>query len=259
VRVGDRRRKVAPGRPNADPRRDQLDGHRHHPDRHALRRRQGTRVGLARARHGLDCRVHRRHRQRVRRRLHRVHRRRVAVHHRAVVDRRHCAQRRAAQPGAGPGARRQPRAADLPGHPDAQRPDDHGHRPLDPRNNKPTDERDARSSSPSDPTYDTVISYTAAAEMASKTSPPTAACPSGCKTTYTYTTGSESATGGGTEPAGLLASTTSPDGGMTAYAYDSAGDVAKVTNPVGLVTTTPTTTWAASLRRHRSPTPTLRA
>lgn len=108
--------------------------------------------------------------------------------------------------------------------------------PTDPRNDKPTDQRDARSSSPGDPTYDTVISYTASAEMASKTTPPTTACPSGCKTTYTYTTGSESAVGGGTEPAGLLASTTSPNGGTTTYAYDSAGDVARVTNPLGLVT-----------------------
>ena len=108
--------------------------------------------------------------------------------------------------------------------------------PTDPRNNKPTDQRDARSSSPGDPAYDTVISYTTSAEMASKTTPPTTACPTGCKTTYTYTTGSESAVGGGTEPAGLLASTTSPNGGATQYAYDSAGDVARVTNPLGLVT-----------------------
>ena len=108
--------------------------------------------------------------------------------------------------------------------------------PLDPRNNKPTDERDARSSSPSDPAYDTVIAYNASAEMTSKTTPPTTACPSGCKTTYTYTTGSESAVGGGTEPPGLLASTISPNGGSTTYAYDSAGDVAQVKNPAQLVT-----------------------
>ena len=73
--------------------------------------------------------------------------------------------------------------------------------PLDPRNNEPTDERDARSSSPTDPTYDTVTTYTAAAQIASKTTPPTTACPSGCKTAYAYTAGTESAVGGGTEPA----------------------------------------------------------
>jgi RHS repeat-associated protein len=109
--------------------------------------------------------------------------------------------------------------------------------PVDPRNNKPTDERDPRSSSPYDPTYDTVTAYTAAAEVASRTTPPTAACPKGCVTAYTYTNGTETAIGGGTEPKGLLASTTSPGGGVTTYGYDSSGDVAKVTNPLGLVTT----------------------
>lgn len=109
--------------------------------------------------------------------------------------------------------------------------------PLDPRNNKPTDERGARSSSPYDPTYDTVTAFTASAQVASRTTPPTLVCPSGCKTAYTYTTGSEAATGGGTEPPGLLASITSPGGGITTYAYNSAGDVAKVTDPIGMVTT----------------------
>jgi RHS repeat-associated protein len=108
--------------------------------------------------------------------------------------------------------------------------------PLDLRNNKPTDERDARSSSPYDLTYDTVTTYTSLAQVATRTTPPTAACPSGCTTTYAYTTGSEPAVGGGTEPAGLVASITSPDGGVTKYAYDSAGDVARVTDPLGLVT-----------------------
>jgi RHS repeat-associated protein len=108
--------------------------------------------------------------------------------------------------------------------------------PLDPRNDKPTDERDARSTSPADPTYDTVTTYTASAQIASKTTPPTAACPSGCTTSYAYTAGTETAIGGGTEPAGLLASVTAPGGGMTKIAYDSAGDVMQTTSPTGLVT-----------------------
>jgi RHS repeat-associated protein len=107
---------------------------------------------------------------------------------------------------------------------------------LDPRNDKPTDSRDARSSSPSDPTYDTVTAYTATAQIASKTTPATPACPVGCKTSYTYTTGSEPAVGGGTEPSGLLAKTTAPGGGMTTYAYNAAGDVMQTINPAGLVT-----------------------
>jgi YD repeat-containing protein len=44
------------------------------------------------------------------------------------------------------------------------------------------------------------------------------------------------ATGGGTEPAGLVASITAPGGGVTSYRYDSGGDVMQVTNPLGLVT-----------------------
>jgi len=108
--------------------------------------------------------------------------------------------------------------------------------PLDPRNDKPTDSRDARSSSPSDPAYDTVTTYTSSAQIATKTTPPTTACPSGCKTSYAYTTGSEAAVGGGTEPPGLLASITAPGGGVTNYAYNSAGDVMQATGPLGLVT-----------------------
>ncbi len=80
--------------------------------------------------------------------------------------------------------------------------------PLDPRNDKPTDSRDARSSSPTDPAYDTVTTYTTAGQIATEATPPTLACPSGCTTTYSYTTGTEAAVGGGTEPGGLLASVT---------------------------------------------------
>ena len=108
--------------------------------------------------------------------------------------------------------------------------------PLDPRNDKPADSRDARSSSQYDPTYDTVTTYTATAQIASKTTPPTAACPSGCATSYKYTSGTEAAIGGGTEAAGLVASITSPGGGVTTYQYDSGGDVMQVTSPLGLVT-----------------------
>jgi YD repeat-containing protein len=107
---------------------------------------------------------------------------------------------------------------------------------LDPRNDKPADSRDARSSSPSDPAYDTVTTYTPAAQIASVAKPPTSACPSGCKTTYAYTAGTEAAVGGGTEPAGLVAKITAPGGGVASYQYDSAGDLMQTTSPLGLVT-----------------------
>jgi RHS repeat-associated protein len=108
--------------------------------------------------------------------------------------------------------------------------------PLDPRTDKPTGNRDARSSSPADPAYDTVTAYTPAGLIASRATPPTLACPTGCKTSYAYTAGSEAAAGGGTEPAGLLKSVTGPGGGVVSYTYNSAGDVAQVTDPLGLVT-----------------------
>jgi RHS repeat-associated protein len=108
--------------------------------------------------------------------------------------------------------------------------------PLDPRNDRQTDARDARSSSSTDPTYDTVTTYTSTGLVATVATPPTPACPAGCAKTYTYTKGTESAVGGGTEPAGLLASVTAPGGAVISYAYDSAGDVAQVTDPLGLVT-----------------------
>jgi RHS repeat-associated protein len=108
--------------------------------------------------------------------------------------------------------------------------------PLDPRNDKPTDDRDPRSSSPTDPAYDTVTTYTASGLIATRTTPPTTACPAGCVTTNKYTTGSEAAVGGGTEPAGLLASVTTVDGGTATYGYDTAGDLMTVSDPLGLVT-----------------------
>jgi len=108
--------------------------------------------------------------------------------------------------------------------------------PLDPRNDKVTDSRSELSSSPSDPTYDTQTAYNANGQVTSSTTPATVACPVGCTTTHAWTKGTETAAGGGTEPAGLLASVTTPSGGVTTYAYDSSGDLMSTTNPLGLVT-----------------------
>ncbi len=108
--------------------------------------------------------------------------------------------------------------------------------PLDPRNDKVTDSRGELSSSPTDPTYDTATAYNAVGQVTTITTPATPACPAGCVTTHAYTKGTEAAIGGGTEPAGLLASVTTPGGGVTTYAYDSSGDLMQTANPLGLVT-----------------------
>ena len=86
------------------------------------------------------------------------------------------------------------------------------------------------------PTYDTQTAYNANGQVTTVTTPATAACPAGCATTHAYTKGTETAVGGGTEPAGLLASVTTPGGGVTTYAYDSSGDLMQTANPLGLVT-----------------------
>ncbi|WP_265867095.1 LamG-like jellyroll fold domain-containing protein [Streptomyces sp. SKN60] len=102
--------------------------------------------------------------------------------------------------------------------------------PLDPRNGRQTTARDARSSSPADNRYKTTTGYTALGL------PDKLTLADGRTSSTTYTTGSEAAFGGGTMPAGLVASTVTPQGAVTAYAYFANGDLAKVTDPNGLVT-----------------------
>ncbi|WP_307874373.1 DNRLRE domain-containing protein [Frankia nepalensis] len=107
--------------------------------------------------------------------------------------------------------------------------------PGDPRNDLVTVHRDGRSGSPTDDTYKTVYDYDALGHLASTTSPPTAGFPGGRVTSATYTAGTEAAVGGGTMPAGLLASYTDANGRTTTYEYSSAGDLRRDVDPVGLV------------------------
>ncbi|SDJ72408.1 intein N-terminal splicing region/RHS repeat-associated core domain-containing protein [Actinopolyspora mzabensis] len=107
--------------------------------------------------------------------------------------------------------------------------------PLDPRNGKVTEFRDARSGSETDDTYLTTYSYNAAGKLTS-TSEPGETGGAQRTTTNTYTTGDEPAPDGGTQPPGLLASETDPAGNETSHTYTSAGDLASVTDPAGLVT-----------------------
>ncbi|MER7955938.1 LamG-like jellyroll fold domain-containing protein [Streptomyces sp. NPDC096030] len=102
--------------------------------------------------------------------------------------------------------------------------------PMDPRNDKPVAVRDARSANAVDNRYRTSMSYTATGL------PATTTLADGRISTRTYTTGSEASPGGGTVPAGLVATEKTPAGAITSYAYFSNGDLAQVTAPSGLVT-----------------------
>ncbi|MFD8787066.1 RHS repeat-associated core domain-containing protein [Kitasatospora sp. NPDC059599] len=103
--------------------------------------------------------------------------------------------------------------------------------PRDPRNDKPTETRDARSAGPGDTTYRTTVAYNTLGLPESTTRP------DGRTTRTGYTTGTEPAYSGGTTPAGLLASETTAGGAVTSYAYYSTGDLARTTAPSGLTLT----------------------
>ncbi|MER5965389.1 LamG-like jellyroll fold domain-containing protein [Streptomyces sp. NPDC002057] len=102
--------------------------------------------------------------------------------------------------------------------------------PLDPRNGKRTTTRDARSSGPADNRYKTTTGYTPLGM------PEKLTLADGRTSTTTYTRGTESAVAGGTTPAGLVATTVTPEGAATAHAYYANGDLAATTTPSGLVT-----------------------
>ncbi|MFF7969369.1 hypothetical protein ACFZC3_28955 [Streptomyces sp. NPDC007903] len=108
--------------------------------------------------------------------------------------------------------------------------------PLDPRNDQLTAERDARSASATDNTYKTSYSYNTHGDRTSTTTPATPDFPSGRTESFTFTDGTEPAVGGGTEPGGLLATSTDTRGAVTQRSYTAAGDLAKVTDPAGVVT-----------------------
>jgi RHS repeat-associated protein len=109
--------------------------------------------------------------------------------------------------------------------------------PLDPSNDELTSVRDGRSASATDDTYETTYSYNTIGQLISETTPATSDFPSGRTTRYAYSTGTETAANGGTIPAGLLESVTTPGGAVTSYSYDSNGDLAKTTEPSGRYTT----------------------
>ncbi|MEU4494504.1 LamG-like jellyroll fold domain-containing protein [Streptomyces sp. NPDC023998] len=102
--------------------------------------------------------------------------------------------------------------------------------PMDPRNDKPVAVRDERSSNPTDNRYRTATTYTALGL------PSVITLADGRTRTTTYTAGTEAGVGGGTVPAGLVASTKTPGSAATTYAYFAGGNLAQVSSPSGLVT-----------------------
>ncbi|GAA3742262.1 polymorphic toxin-type HINT domain-containing protein [Salinactinospora qingdaonensis] len=108
--------------------------------------------------------------------------------------------------------------------------------PFDPRNDRLVASRDARSAGEDDDTYLTEYTYDEHGNQLTKRLPATSDFPDGRTVERTYTTGTEDAVGGGTVPAGLLATTTDPRGQVTTRAYTAAGDLAMVREPTGLTT-----------------------
>jgi RHS repeat-associated protein len=108
--------------------------------------------------------------------------------------------------------------------------------PLDPTNDLLTSVRDGRSSSATDDTYETKYEYNTIGQLILEITPATSDFPDGRVTRYDYSTGTETAANGGTIPAGLMSSETTPGGAVTSNSYDSDGDLAKVTEPSGRYT-----------------------
>ena len=109
----------------------------------------------------------------------------------------------------------------------------------DARNDLLLTSRDGRSSSATDPTYETSYGYDTAGDQTSVTSPPVAGFPSGRTTTTVYSDGTATypAADSGNVPKGLPVKTVSPAGAVNTVAYFHNGDVASTTDSSGLVTT----------------------
>ncbi|MER5307278.1 LamG-like jellyroll fold domain-containing protein [Streptomyces sp. NPDC002773] len=103
--------------------------------------------------------------------------------------------------------------------------------PLDPRNGRQLSTRDGRSTGPDDNRYRTTTTYTPLGLT------DTITLADGRTISTTYTDGTEPAVAGGSTPAGLVATKKSTGGATTSYAYFASGDLARTTEPSGLVTT----------------------
>jgi RHS repeat-associated protein len=108
----------------------------------------------------------------------------------------------------------------------------------DPRNDQVLTVRDGRSTSASDPAYETSYTYNSAGDVTRVTTPPVTGFPHGRSTTMTYSDGTSAfpAADSGNVPAGLPVKVVSPGGATQKISYFHDGDVARTTNADGLVT-----------------------
>ncbi|HKN50902.1 MAG TPA: LamG-like jellyroll fold domain-containing protein, partial [Amycolatopsis sp.] len=108
--------------------------------------------------------------------------------------------------------------------------------PLDPRGNKVATSSDARSSGPSDTTYQTTYSYDSAGRPTGTTSPVPNGQTQHPSTSIVYSDGSQASVDGGNVPAGLPVKSTGARGQVTTYLYYRNGDLAETDDPAGLRT-----------------------
>ncbi len=105
------------------------------------------------------------------------------------------------------------------------------------KNSHLTASADARSAHALDTTYLVENKYDSAGHLTKRTYPKPSYLATAPFEQWTYTDGTESASGGGTAPKGLLETERDRNGNLTRYTYTSEDFVAKVTTPSGLVTT----------------------
>ncbi|WP_433077784.1 LamG-like jellyroll fold domain-containing protein [Dactylosporangium sp. CA-052675] len=107
---------------------------------------------------------------------------------------------------------------------------------LDPRNDRVVWNSGARNGWDLDAYNQITYQLDAAGRTTQIVNPTPAGAPAPTET-IEYTTGTETAVGGGTVPAGLVKRSTNKLGGVTVNEYDSYGNQVRSTDPLGLITT----------------------
>ncbi|GIF96860.1 discoidin domain-containing protein [Catellatospora citrea] len=108
--------------------------------------------------------------------------------------------------------------------------------PLDPRNDRVVWRSGTRTAWDSDPKNRIVFELDTSGRTTRVTHPLPAGSPTVPVEQYTYTDGTESATGGGLVPAGLVERYVNPLGGTVDYSYNSRGDLTRSVSPLGMAT-----------------------